>query len=89
MLDSDLNPWILEVNLSPSFATDSPLDFEIKANLITDTFNLVGVRKNQPKSQKKLKMQRIVRQNTLGNNEDNHSPSKRLKKAGSPEKRTT
>ena len=46
MLDSELNPWILEVNLSPSLATDSPLDFEIKANLLTDTFNLVGVRKN-------------------------------------------
>ena len=74
--------------MSPSFATDSPLDFEIKANLITDTFNLVGVRKNQPKSQKKMKMQRIVRQNTLGTHEDNHSPSKRLKKAGSPDKKT-
>ena len=88
MLDSDLNPWILEVNLSPSFATDSPLDFEIKANLITDTLNLVGVRKNQPKSQKKMKMQKIVRQNTLSNNENSHSPSKRLKKALSPDKKT-
>lgn len=38
-------PWILEVNLSPSLAFDSPLDFQIKSNLLMDTFNLVGVKK--------------------------------------------
>jgi len=27
MLDDELNPWILEVNLSPSLAGDSPIDF--------------------------------------------------------------
>jgi tubulin polyglutamylase TTLL5 len=31
LIDSDLKPWILEVNLNPSFATDSPLDFKIKS----------------------------------------------------------
>jgi hypothetical protein len=40
-----LTPWLLEVNLSPSLAFDSPLDLKIKANLVKDTFNLVGVRK--------------------------------------------
>ena len=38
-------PWLLEVNLSPSLATDSPLDVKIKSNLILDTFNLIGVKK--------------------------------------------
>lgn len=45
ILDSDLKPWILEVNLSPSLAFDSPLDFHIKSNLLTDTFNIVGIKK--------------------------------------------
>ena len=36
MLDEKLKPWILEVNHSPSFHTDSPLDFKIKKNLIAD-----------------------------------------------------
>jgi hypothetical protein len=45
ILDSDLKPWILEVNLSPSLAFDSPLDFHIKSNLIIDALNVVGIRK--------------------------------------------
>ncbi len=45
LVDSDLKPWLLEVNLSPSLATDSPLDLTIKSTLLSDVFNLVGVRR--------------------------------------------
>lgn len=45
MLDSDLKPWILEVNLSPSLAFESPLDFHIKSNLVIDAFNIVGIKR--------------------------------------------
>lgn len=44
LLDSDLKPWLLEVNLSPSLATDSPLDLYIKGKLVADTLNLIGIR---------------------------------------------
>lgn len=44
LLDNNLKPWLLEVNLSPSMATDSPLDMYIKSNLLADMFNLIGVR---------------------------------------------
>jgi Tubulin-tyrosine ligase family len=44
LIDNDLKPWLLEVNLSPSMATDSPLDIYIKSNLLVDMFNLIGVR---------------------------------------------
>lgn len=30
MIDSDANPWVIEVNHAPSFTTDTPLDFKIK-----------------------------------------------------------
>ena len=43
MIDDEMNPWLLEVNLSPSLACDSPLDHRIKANLVSDLFNLAGV----------------------------------------------
>ena len=57
MIDSDLKPWILEVNLNSSLATDTPLDFKIKSNLVLDTLNLVGIRKfdRRIESAKKLK----------------------------------
>ena len=45
LIDSDLKPWLLEVNLSSSLATDSPLDMSIKSTLVTDMFNLVGIKR--------------------------------------------
>lgn len=57
LIDSDLKPWILEVNLNPSLATDAPLDYKIKSNLLIDTLNIVGMRKfdRRAESNKKLK----------------------------------
>jgi len=31
MIDSSYKPWLLEVNLCPSLATDSPLDLKVKS----------------------------------------------------------
>ena len=44
LIDSNLKPWLMEVNLSPSLGIDSPLDLAVKGNLIADVFNLIGVR---------------------------------------------
>jgi hypothetical protein len=44
LLDDELRPWLMEVNLSPSLACESPLDHLIKSNLIADLFTLIGVR---------------------------------------------
>ncbi|KAF7670248.1 hypothetical protein LDENG_00043360 [Lucifuga dentata] len=43
LIDSNLKPWLLEVNLSPSLACDAPLDLKIKASMIADMFSLVGL----------------------------------------------
>ena len=45
LVDSDLKPWLLEVNLSSSMACDSPLDMAIKSNLVSDTFNIIGIKR--------------------------------------------
>lgn len=45
LIDSDLKPWLIEVNLSPSLATDSPLDMVIKSTLLQDVFNTAGIKK--------------------------------------------
>jgi tubulin polyglutamylase TTLL6/13 len=37
IIDNNLKPWLLEVNHTPSFTTDTPFDYDIKFNLIKDT----------------------------------------------------
>ena len=44
ILDRKCKPWLLEVNHSPSFHTDSQLDRMIKTALITDTLKLLDLR---------------------------------------------
>ena len=53
-LDQKLRPWILEVNHTPSFTTDTPLDLKIKKGVITDSLHLLNLsvrRRNKYKLQ--------------------------------------
>jgi tubulin polyglutamylase TTLL6/13 len=43
MLDHKFKPWLIEINHTPSFKTDTPLDLRIKSNLIRDTLNLLNL----------------------------------------------
>ena len=43
LIDAELKPWLLEVNHTPSFSTDTPLDRKIKKNLISDTIKLLNL----------------------------------------------
>lgn len=67
IIDSNLKPWLLEVNLSPSLATDSPLDLHIKSNLISDTLNLIGIKQYDRKKEclNKLKARIQARKNQM------------------------
>lgn len=53
MLDHKCKPYLLEVNHSPSFSTDSPLDETVKGTLIQDTIRLLGLSKNRKKLYKR------------------------------------
>ncbi|XP_045429435.1 tubulin polyglutamylase TTLL13P isoform X2 [Pipistrellus kuhlii] len=44
LLDHKLKPWLLEVNHSPSFTTDSRLDREVKDALLLDAMILANLR---------------------------------------------
>ena len=46
IIDHKLKPWLLEVNHTPSFTTDTPLDRNIKENLIKDTIHLLNLNTN-------------------------------------------
>ncbi|XP_049878099.1 probable beta-tubulin polyglutamylase isoform X3 [Pectinophora gossypiella] len=43
LIDDMLKPWLLEINLSPSLACESPLDARVKSALVADTLTLVGL----------------------------------------------
>jgi len=44
LVDTELKPWLLEVNICPSLSSGSPLDKRIKTKLVADTLTLVGIR---------------------------------------------
>lgn len=46
MLDSKLKPWLIEVNHTPSFTTDTPFDYQIKSEVIKDTMKLININEN-------------------------------------------
>jgi tubulin polyglutamylase TTLL6/13 len=46
ILDHKLRPVLLEVNHSPSFTTDTPLDRSIKEQIITDSINLLDIKRS-------------------------------------------
>ena len=61
MIDENLKPWLLEVNLSPSMNTDTPLDLHIKSNLIADTLNIIGIRAFDRKTECSSKIQSRIK----------------------------
>ena len=44
LIDENLKPWLIEVNLSPSLAADSPIDLKLKTQMLASLFTLVGLR---------------------------------------------
>lgn len=37
LIDEKLKPWLIEINHAPSFATDTPIDFKMKKDVIADS----------------------------------------------------
>ncbi|CAH2302211.1 tubulin polyglutamylase TTLL5 isoform X3 [Pelobates cultripes] len=64
IIDENLKPWLLEINLSPSLGCDDVLNLKIKSNLMADTLTLVGVECKNP--QQKNKAGGITSNNTVG-----------------------
>lgn len=50
LIDKNLKPWLMEVNVCPSLSSSSPLDRKIKHTLLTDLLNLIGIEHNSKKS---------------------------------------
>ena len=42
ILDTNLKPWLLEINYMPAFTCGSPVDKKIKSGVITEAFLLAN-----------------------------------------------
>jgi tubulin polyglutamylase TTLL6/13 len=63
MFDHKLKPWLLEVNHTPSFTTDTPLDRMIKKNVIKDALKIMNISVNNRikfKNKRKMELQQRV-----------------------------
>jgi tubulin polyglutamylase TTLL9 len=45
LFDSNLKPWLLEVNASPSMTANTEQDFELKVALLDDVFTIINMEK--------------------------------------------
>jgi len=43
MLDSELKPWLIEVNASPSLTADTPSDHEFKCGMLDDLLDVIDI----------------------------------------------
>lgn len=44
LLDENLKPWLLEINLTPSLGCDAPIDHKVKCHMMAELFTMLGVR---------------------------------------------
>ena len=65
MLDHKLWPWLLEVNHSPSFNTDSDLDKDVKNTVIGDTVKLLNLTSERKEQYKKAR-QELLQNRMMG-----------------------
>ena len=59
MIDKDHKPYLLEINQSPSFTTDKPLDIRIKKGVLVDCMKILNLsmsRKNKYKQERQQKL---------------------------------
>ncbi|KEG13682.1 tubulin-tyrosine ligase-like protein [Trypanosoma grayi] len=65
LIDHQMKPWLMEVNHTPSFATDTPLDYEIKHALLEEVLDIIDVRatdrRRGEKKEREEFVQRVMR----------------------------
>ena len=80
LVDKKFNTWLMEVNVGPSMKCGSQLDKMIKTNLVSDIFNIIGIKFYDHHFKddiytlnKKINLRRINHNNNNDNNNDNNN----------------
>merc|ERR1712159_188309 len=79
LIEENLRPWLIEVNLSPSLGVGSPLDRKIKADALADLLTIVGI-------SSKVKRPDDGKRGALKARHTERKKREKSKKAGSKEK---
>lgn len=58
IIDHKFKPYLLEVNCSPSFGTDTLLDYKIKKNVIADAMQMLNFNLAQREESIRLEQER-------------------------------
>lgn len=66
ILDQNFRPYVLEVNYTPSFTTDSPLDNMVKETLIRDTLILINLTSKAKAQALALKKRELMERTLTG-----------------------
>ena len=77
MLDHKLTPYLIEINYTPSFTADTPLDRHIKKHLITDTFKVLNVSEKWKKEMKQQR-DREIQERMLTGKRKKFTPEERI-----------
>lgn len=65
LIDDYGQPWLLEVNLAPSFGTDAEIDKKVKDNMLKDAFKMLNI---TPKTKaQKIKVNALELQERIQN----------------------
>ena len=76
MIDHKLNPYLLEINYTPSFTADTPLDRYIKKSLISDTLNLLNVNQKW-KKEMKIKRDKEIQDRMMSGKRKKYTPEEK------------
>ncbi|KAL5110081.1 Tubulin polyglutamylase TTLL4 [Taenia crassiceps] len=80
LLDSELRPWLLEVNISPSLHTSTKLDNKVKSEVVVDMLNLAGFRVPPRSAKEEVKRasssQKKLHENGAGRRVNGDSPGR-------------
>lgn len=66
IIDEKLKPWLLEINYTPSFTTDTPLDRTIKKGVIKEAIEIMNMNPRQKTLYEKKERERITQLTIMG-----------------------
>lgn len=63
LVDHKMKPWLMEINHTPSFMTDTPLDRDIKGNLIREVWDIIDCKADDMEKDRRREREEFTRRN--------------------------